>query len=294
MTRYVAAVAVALTLSPSWLFAESTVFTVNTASADVYKSPSTGSPVIGKAQRGAELEVTRELGSWVKVVWLDAQDGAGYLHVSTGSTAHGATPVPNQATGFTSARPAIGLAAPPTTAAPPEHQEAGEPAASTRTVYVSPPTHLLGVGGRMGGPSLGFGATARAWPWPSNRFGIQFDMSRYALVDAPGHLASSQFTASMLYSLRDRLTDYFWVRPYLGAGSSLQRQTLNLVTAGTSDAVSDTRLGFQAFGGGEVAFASAPRFTLSADFGYHWLPTSFAGFEPGGLGLSLSGHWYIK
>jgi len=294
MIRHVAAIAVALCLGPSWLFAQSTVFTVNTEPANVYKSPSTGSPVIGKAPRGAELEVTRELGSWVKVVWLDAQDRAGYLHVSTGSTVHGATPVPNPAAGFTSARPAIGFASPPATAPPPEHSEAAEPAASTRTVYVSPPTHLLGVGGRMGGPSLGFGATARAWPWPSNRFGIQFDMSRYALVDAPGHLASSQFTASMLYSLRDRLTDYLWVRPYLGAGSSLQRQTLNLGAAGTSDAVSDTRLGFQAFGGGEVAFASAPRFTLSADVGYHWLPTSFAGFELGGLGLAVSGHWYIK
>jgi hypothetical protein len=144
----------------------------------------------------------------------------------------------------------------------------------------------------MGGPSLGFGATGRAWS--SKRVGIQFEMSRYALNAAPGQLTSSQFTPSLLYSLRDRVTDYLWVRPYLGAGPSLQRQTMNGGAAGATDSVSDNRLGFQAFGGGEVTFASAPRFALSADLGYHWLPTSFGGFELGGLGLSVSGHWYIK
>jgi hypothetical protein len=144
----------------------------------------------------------------------------------------------------------------------------------------------------VGGPSLGFGASARAWS--SKRFGIQLEMSRYGFIDAPGHLTSSQFTPSLLYSLRDRVTDYLWVRPYLGAGPSLQRQTLNGGAAGATDSVSDNRVGFQAFGGGEVTFANVPRLALSADLGYHWLPTSFAGFELGGLGVSLSGHWYIK
>src|SRR5439155_586972 len=181
MIRHVAAIAVALCLNASWLCAQSTVFTVNTASADVHKSPSTGGPVIGQAPRGTVLEVTRELGSWIKVVWPEGQDGVGYVHVSMGLIAHGFTPVPSLA-GLTSAQPAVGSASPPATAA------------------------------------------------------------------------------------RLELTD----------------------------PVSDTRLGFQTFGGGEVTFASAPRFALSADLGYHWRPTSFAGFELGGLGLSVSGHWYVK
>src|SRR5207245_9920116 len=111
---------------------------------------------------------------------------------------------------------------------------------STRAVS----TAVVGVGGERGGPRLGWGATARAWS--CKRFGIQFEVSRYALIDAPGHLTSSQFTPSLLYSLRDRVTDYFWVRPYLGAGLSLQRQTLTGAPAGPTDSVSDTRLGFQA------------------------------------------------
>jgi hypothetical protein len=34
--------------------------------------------------RGRTLLVTRQLGSWVKVSWPEAEDGAGYLHVSWG------------------------------------------------------------------------------------------------------------------------------------------------------------------------------------------------------------------
>jgi hypothetical protein len=290
MIRHLAAITVVLCLSPSWLCAQSTVFKVNTASASVHKSPSTGSPVIGKATRDAVLEVTRELGSWVKVVWPDAQDGLGYVHVSTGSIARGSIAVPNRPAGFTAAGPALGSV--PTPAPHREHTEAGEAAVSTRTVYVSTPTHIVGVGGRVGGPSLGFGASVRAWP--RRRLGIQLEMSRYALTDTPGHFTSSQLTPSLLYSLPDRLTDYLLVRPYLGAGPSLQRQTLNSATTGLSDSVSDNRLGFQAFAGGEVTFASVPRFALSADFGYHWFPSSVAGFALGGPGLSVSGHWYVK
>jgi hypothetical protein len=28
--------------------------------------------------------------------------------------------------------------------------------------------------------------------------------------------------------------------------------------------------------------------------GYYKLPDPFVGFEPGGLGFSISGHWYVK
>jgi hypothetical protein len=48
------------------------------------------------------------------------------------------------------------------------------------------------------------------------------------------------------------------------------------------------------FGGGEVTFAGAPQFALSADLGYHWYRTPAAGFDGGGLGVSLLGHWYVK
>jgi len=288
MIRHASAIAVALCLNASWLCAQSTKFTVSAASADVHKSPSTGGPVIGHAPRGTVLEVTRELGSWVKVAW-PAEDGVGYVHVSMGLIARGSTPAPSPPAGFTPEQSAVESARPPAPAARLAPTELGRPPAPTRTGYVIPP-HSVGVGGVMTGPSLGFGATARAWS--SKRFGFQLEVSRDAVTEAPGHLTSSQFTPSLLYSLRDRVTDYLWVRPYLGGGPSLQHQTLNGATA--TDSVSDTRLGFQVFGGGEVTFPGMPRFAVSADLGYRSRPTSFAGFELGGLGLSMSGHWYIK
>jgi hypothetical protein len=124
---------------------------------------------------------------------------------------------------------------------------------------------------------------------------MQLDMSRYALTSlaVPARLTSMQIEPSVLYSLPDRVTDYLWLRPYVGSGATLRRQSLRSVTPG-GDAVSANEFGWQAFGGGEVTFAGAPQFALSADVGYRWLRTPLAGFDLGGVGVSLLGHWYVK
>ena len=54
---------------------------INTQAAPIYRSPSTGSPVVGTARRGAWY--FPRLGSWVRVSWPDAEEGAGYVHVSS-------------------------------------------------------------------------------------------------------------------------------------------------------------------------------------------------------------------
>ena len=59
--------------------AQGMALTVSAPSAAVRKSPSVASPVVGQAPRGAVLDVTRDVGSWVKVTWPDAQDGIGYV-----------------------------------------------------------------------------------------------------------------------------------------------------------------------------------------------------------------------
>jgi len=84
MIRRAAAVAIALTLYSAPVVAQDTVLTVTAASADVYKGPTTVTPVIGHAKRGAVLPVTRNLGSWAKVAWPDAPDGIGYVHLTMG------------------------------------------------------------------------------------------------------------------------------------------------------------------------------------------------------------------
>jgi hypothetical protein len=158
-------------------------------------------------------------------------------------------------------------------------------------VYVTPATHVLGLGGRLGGPSLGFGATARGWR--RNRLGGQLDVSRYAQDSAEtlDHVTSIQVEPSLLYSLPDRVTDYLWLRPYIGSGVTLSRHS---VSSGTMDSVSGNGFGLQAFGGGEMTFAGLPQFAVSADLSYHWFRTPVPGFDLGGLGFSLLGHWYLK
>jgi hypothetical protein len=301
MIRHAAAVAIALCLSPAWLYAQTTVLTVNTVSAAVYLGPSTGSLVIGQAPKGTALPVTRELGSWVKVSWPGAQDGAGYVHVSMGQLRHDA---PSQTvsqtvglTGLTSAPPALPEpTSPMPTALAAERSVRGQPAL-IRPVYVTPSTHLIGLGGLVGGSNVGFGATARAWS--HDRFGMQLEVSRSAQTsaqtEAPGRVTSTQFEPSLLFALPDQVTDYVWMRPYLGSGLNFRRQTLNNATPGTGpEKASESKVGLHLFGGGELTFASMPRFALSVDVGYQWARTSFAGVDLGGPGISASGHWYVK
>ena len=96
-----------------------------------------------------------------------------------------------------------------------------------------------------------------------------------------------RWTPDAMFRLADRVTDYVWVRPYFGGGAMMHRQNYG---AG----VSDTTLGYQAFGGGEFTFASVPRFALSADAGYRWSRNASPGFDFGGVAFSVAGHWYFR
>jgi len=158
-------------------------------------------------------------------------------------------------------------------------------------VYVAQNTHSLGLGGRMGGSPFGVAASARAWR--TNRLGAQFNVSRYSMTDLTGtqRVTSVQFEPSVLYALQDRVADYYWLRPYVGAGANFGRHSL---AVDTSSSVSDDRSGLQAFGGTEMAFAAIPKFAVSADVSYHWSRAPFAGHDFNGLGFAVSGHWYVK
>jgi opacity protein-like surface antigen len=275
---------------------QSTQFKIGSEPADVHKSPSTGSPVIGQASRGAVLSVTRELGSWVKVSWPAAQDGVGYVHVTMGSIGNGfvaASRPPAGATTTLTPTPARQAPAVPSAPAAGAQGERTRAVAQPSPVRSVPIPHMVGLGGRMGGSTLGFGASARALV--GGRFRVQLEASRYAHTSGvtQRRLTSVQFAPSLLYSLPDKVTDYLWIRPHLGAGFTVYRSTSSGIST-ASDSVSDNRLGRQAFGGAEVAVAGVPRFTLSADFGYRWAQTPFDGVALGGRSLSVAGHWYVK
>jgi hypothetical protein len=306
MLRHTAAAAVVICLCPAWLFAQSTQLVVKGVSANVHKAPTTASPVIDIAPSGTALEVTGDLGSWVKVSWPKAPEGVGYVHESmvttarplarrgtqAGASSAGRAPAEPAAGGTSTYRQAIDAVAQhgtrgtaTTLESAPEVGTAdySEPIGS----YIRPPAHVIGFGGRMTGSTVGYGVSARAWP--HRHLGFQVDMSRYALTNPalPERVTAMQFAPSAMFRLADRVTDYVWVRPYFGGGAMMHRQNYG---AG----VSDTTLGYQAFGGGEFTFASVPRFALSADAGYRWSRSPSPAFDFGGVAFSVAGHWYFR
>jgi len=288
MIRRIAAVVLTLALTPALVHAQDTVLTVTAPSADVYKAPSNVTPVVGHASHGAVLPVSRNLGSWVKVAWPGAPDGVGYVHLSMGtlSPASGAAPAANPSPRAASAS-AAGAPIPPVRTAAPAR------AVARPVVNRTPEAHLLGIGALIG-PMSTIGASARAWR--DDRLGCQLALTRDAMSSdlAGNRVTSMQIEPGVVYGLLDHVTDYVWLRPYVGAAVSLRRETLRFPTATGIEPVSDSGIGLRLFGGTEFTFASVPQLGLSVDLGYRRVPTPFVGFEADHLSAAIAGHWYIK
>jgi len=172
---------------------------------------------------------------------------------------------------------------------------AGVQPAPLRPVYVSPSTHVVGLGGRLSGEPVGGGISARVWTRP--RLGVELEMFRSAIssVDASQRVTSTEFEPSVLFALSNHVSDYVWVRPYVGSGVSFGRQTLSSPNAPDAAVpATESKAGFQVFAGGEFTFAAVPRFALSAEVGHRWIKTSFTDVNVGGRSFSVSGHWYVK
>ena len=288
MIRRIAAVVLTLALTPALVHAQDTVLTVTAPSADVYKAPSNVTPIVGHASRGAVLPVSRNLGSWVRVAWPGAPDGVGYVHVTMGTLgpASGAAPAAGPSPRVAAASSAVAPIPPVRT--PPPARAVARPAL-TKT----PEPHLLGIGGLVG-PMSTIGASARAWR--DDRLGFQVAVTRDAMSSdlAGNRVTATQIEPGVVYGLLDRVTDYVWLRLYVGAALSLRRETLRFPTATGLEPVSDSGMGLRLFGGTEFTFASVPQLGLSVDLGYRHVPTPFVGFEADHLSAAIAGHWYIK
>lgn len=255
------------------------------ATADVYRFPSTASPVIGKALGGTVLDIRRNLGSWVEVGWPMTASGIAFVHVNTGTITPLSTPVASNEARAAVAQIAAVAAAATAAGSANAGSRSNRPMptlqGSPHAAYVSLPQHRIGMGALMNASKPRFGATARTW-W-GHRLGAQFSVSRPQLENADGHLmTSTQLAPSILYSLPDGVTNGLWLRPYLGAGPRFYRANLQ------------TRPGYDAFGGAEATLAAMPQFALSADLEYRWSRPSIDGFGARQVGFSLSGHWYVK
>lgn len=290
MVRLVPAVAIAVLLSPAVVSGQNTVFTVTTAAVDVHKSPSVGSPVVGRAPRGRQLEVTREVGDWVRVSWPEASDGMGFVRRTLGSLAQApAVGTPARSAAASPEASASAMAVRDDIASVQRAILPAEPAAPSQ--YVLPPSHRFGIGGLMSGTTIGFGASGRAWS--RRRLGLQLELSRFSVTDAAtlGRVESLVFAPSVIYSPRSHIKDSFWVRPYFGGGAAFSRSKLN--DGSTVESVSENVTSWQVLGGTELTLPNAPRFAISADVRYGSSRTPF-GVEFGGVGFSVGGHWYVK
>jgi hypothetical protein len=292
MIRCAAAVVLAFTLSATLARAQDTVLTVSVPSADVYQGATNVTPVVGHVSSGTVLPVLRDLGSWVKVAWPDAPDGVGYVHVTMGRVG---PPDANAPTPKISRRASSAPAPPATTIPPPQPPPApaAERVAPRGQPNPRPISHILGVGGLVGSMN-NFGATARAWR--KNRLGIQLSFTRDAMTSdvAPGRVTALQVEPGVVFALFDRVSDYIWIRPYVGSGLTFRRQTLNLATPLTLEPASDNGVGYRVFGGTELTYAGMTQFGLSVDLGYRHVPTAFPGFDPKPLSVTIAGHWYIR
>ena len=269
MVRRMAAVVLALTLNPTPARAQDAVLTVTALSADVHRGPSIVTPVIGHVSRGTVLPVSRNLGSWAKVAWPDAPEGVGYVHVTMGRLGPSSADASAANMSTRTSSPASAT----TTIPPVTRRSAGERIAVRGELTDTPISHIFGVGGLVGSMSS-FGATARAWR--SDHLGIQLAFTRDAMTSdlAAGRVTSIRFEPGVVYALFDHVSDYFWIRPYVGSVLGFRHQTLKVSAPAAMELASHNAVGFRVFGGSELTFAGVPRFGLSAEFGYRRFPNS--------------------
>ena len=298
MTRIRIAIAAALCLTATTVHAQGTHFTVSAASASIYKAPTNVSPVIGEAKQGATLEVTRDVGSWVKVAWAKSPDGVGYVRKSAGTmgalgpAATAAAPAPASRAASAPSAPAAAASGPAPAAASVQTGPAARIQLPTPAGYVAP-SHRFGIGGQIGGSAVGAGISVRGWS-KSQKIGVQFDVTHSSMTNDVFFttMSSTQFGPRVLYAFRDHVSDSTWLRPYVGAGAHVLRASVNDPLTGLS--ASDTRMAAQFFGGTELTLSAVPRLGLSADVGYQWYQSPFVGYTLDGMMMTLSAHWYLK
>ena len=85
MLRHALAGAMVIVLIPVVLAAQTTL-TIEASSTDVHEFPAATARIIGQVHQGRVLEVVREEGDWVTVVWPQTA-GIGYVRLRVGSLA---------------------------------------------------------------------------------------------------------------------------------------------------------------------------------------------------------------
>lgn len=290
-------------------------FTIAVTLANVRERPSASSRIVSQLPRGVVVEAVGQERGWIEVVFQDRlnRDIRGFVSASLGRLDRVTPPAPprleaakpvaaaKQEPKTESASPSEPIAAPSAREAEVPQIVVGRPAPTP----AAPEHRRLALGGRLGGFSFGVGGSIRGWA--SDRFAIQFDISRYSIgsstsfggVSVGVDYSVMQFGPSILYSFPlENQGDGMWVSPYAGGGLNIYRTTLKSRASGfgTIDETSEseTNLGFQVVGGAELRFRQVPRLGVSADLGYYSTGTPFLGIQIGGFAYGAAVHWYLR
>ena len=86
MVRHARAGALVIALTPVVLGAQTTL-TIEASSIDVREYPATTARVIDQVHQGRVLQVAREEGDWITVVWPETTAGVAYVRLKVGSLA---------------------------------------------------------------------------------------------------------------------------------------------------------------------------------------------------------------
>ena len=292
-----AAVVMGVVLSASPVYAQDALFTITVPTANIHAAPTTASPIVATAAKGRSFAVARELGSWVAIASPADANGVAYVHLSWGRFSRDAAVEGGAPT-----------SAPSPVASSTESRIDRQPDASTDrqpgvltsqsgsrvepAARVQLPSHLVGVGGRLGLQALSrFAVNGRVWF--AGPVGVQLELGRSARTSpAALRLNVTGIGFSAITSFADVTDNAMWVRPYAGGGLTLFRSSLQSPSGATM--ATDSSRGYQVFGGAEFTSASLPQVAVSADVRRVWRTAAFSGSDEGGFGVGLAAHWYIK
>ena len=287
----------ALCLAPASLLAQ-TLRAVNAAQVEVRKAPTTSSAVIGHATRGQSVEVTREVGDWVQVVWPAAPDRIGYVRVR-----FGATPVTSLSEPRSGSMAASNSAPMPNPASEGRVERRDAASVTTSPVLREPLTRAA----------------------PQQRLSTACPLSRFRCAD--GSVPRHRWNRPLLVRLRDRradgsLTVLSVERPFTGTTDDVLRVAERALSASGSRAQQcvDSPVRRQRYRRGAVDAEKRDAGDLDERHqrrvqGVRWWRTDvceraagvgqrrprlslarqrFTGFDVSGVRASFAGHWYIK
>jgi len=292
-----AAIALAITVS-----AQAQTLRVTAEKVNVRQKPTTDSAVVATLDKGSELESLEKVGAWYRVR-IKGTGSEGYVHslvVTAVSSITSTTP---------SSVPTILPGAQQTGSSLPEQRIPGQRVAPLPAPPpAGNPLRQTGVGGRVGGFTMGVGGSIRHWA--NDRFAMQFTVSTHSESEESaiggvravgGDWRIIQIAPSLIYRVTEpKLEDDIVLTPYVGGGMNIfrSRATARVAVGGQSEAASEsaTNLGFQVFGGVEAWVTQARTVAVSADLGYYSSSTPFSnfGYRIGGFAWSASLHYYLK